>query len=502
MNVASPPSMHPAGEIVAATATNRAHLSRLTKAGRAYRVAKGLYIVGATLPRPDALKHHRFALIAHVWPGAVLVDRTALQGGTPVDGWMFVAHPDPGRAADLHLDGLSISMRVGPGPLPGDIPMPEGLHLSGQARKLVENVARPGQPARGRPTRQTGTTAVEDAIDEMARVGGAGLIAKVLGELDVISGQLPPGPVEVVRAALAAVLGTNKGKRPSSTRLAARLAGEPFDEHRIGMIRDLVSVLNTTAPEPRPASGPPARWEWEPFFEAYFSNYIEGTHFPVEIARSIAIDGVVPPARPADAHDIAATFRIVSNPATSSLSPTSASEFIDLLRDQHATLMAARPDKNPGMFKTLPNYAGGYTFVAPELVVGTLRRGFDLLSGVTDPLHRAVALMLLVTECHPFDDGNGRMARIVANAALTKAGQVRIVIPTIYRNNYLAGLSGVSNGNGSGETLIAVLDFAQRWTASIDWSDYHQANVTLDSVHAYMDAGLADKEHIKLKLPA
>jgi len=359
MNVASPPSTHPAGELVTSTATNRAHLSRLTKAGRAFRAAKGLYIVGATLPRPDALKHHRFALIAHVWPGAVLVDRTALQGGNSVDGWMFVAHPDPGRTADLVFDGLSISMRVGPGPLPGDTPMPEGLHLSGQARKLVENVARPGQPARGRPARQAGTTAVEDAIDEMARVGGAGQIAKVLAELDVISGHLPPGPVEVVRSALAAVLGTNEPKTPTSTRLAARLAGEPFDEHRIGMLRDLVGVLNTTAPEPRPASGPPTRWEWEPFFEAYFSNYIEGTDFPVDIARSIAIDGVVPPSRPADAHDVAATYRLVSDPGTSSLSPTSAAEFIDLLREQHATLMAARPEKNPGMFKTLPNYAGG-----------------------------------------------------------------------------------------------------------------------------------------------
>jgi len=136
------------------------------------------------------------------------------------------------------------------------------------------------------------------------------------------------------------------------------------------------------------------------------------------------------------------------------------------------------------------------------LVIGTLRRGFNLLSGVTDPLHRAVALMLLVTECHPFDDGNGRMARIVANAALSKAGQVRIVVPTVYRNNYLAGLSGVSNGNGSGETLVAVLDFAQRWTAAIDWSDYSGADAILNSVHAYMDAGVADKNNIRLRLPA
>jgi len=69
--------------------------------------------------------------------------------------------------------------------------------------------------------------------------------------------------------------------------------------------------------------------------------------------------------------------------------------------------------------------------------------------------------MLLIGECHPLADSNGRLARIVSNGVLSAAGQVRIVIPTVYRNNYLAGLAWVSNGNGRGESLIAVLRFAQ-----------------------------------------
>lgn len=40
--------------------------------------------------------------------------------------------------------------------------------------------------------------------------------------------------------------------------------------------------------------------------------------------------------------------------------------------------------------------------------------------------------------------------------------------PTGYRNDYLAGLNGVSNRAGQGQTLIAVLDFVQRCTASVD----------------------------------
>jgi Fic family protein len=174
---------------------------------------------------------------------------------------------------------------------------------------------------------------------------------------------------------------------------------------------------------------------------------------------------------------------------------------LDELRDLHRILLAARPEKRPGEFKERRNYAAGYAFVEPDLVVGTLRRGFDVFSSVTDPMQRAVALMLLITECHPFDDGNGRLARIISNGVLTAAGQVRIVIPTVYRNNYLAGLAGVSNGNGRGESLIAVLRFAQKWTAAVDWMAFEATDEQLRRLDAYMDPGLAEASGIRLRLP-
>jgi hypothetical protein len=497
----APAIPHPAGRLVVATPQTKAGLSRQAKAGTAVRVAPNVYIVGATLAPEQSVSHHRAAIINVFWPGAVLSDRTALTGGMPFEGWMFIAHPDPARHSDLELPGVTVSPRVGPGPLPGDMPMPDGLHISGPARRLVENVGIAGRPPRGRPSRQAGTEAVEDEMEKLARHGGAGASQNVLSQLDAIAGQLPAGPVEVVRSRLAALLGSFSGAKPTSERLAARLSGEPYDEHRLAMFRALAELLGDTAPEPRPALGPPERWTWEPFFEAYFSNFIEGTEFGVYEAREIAIDGVIPPERPADAHDVAATYRIVSDPASRALAPASADELLDQLRELHRVLLAARPEKRPGEFKVRRNYAGGYGFVEPDLVVGTLRRGFDLFSSVTDPMHRAVALMLLITECHPFDDGNGRLARIMSNGVLTAAGQVRIVIPTVYRNNYLAGLAGVSNGNGRGESLIAVLRFAQKWTAAIDWMTFEATDEQLRRLDTYMDPGLAEASGIRLRLP-
>ena len=164
--------------------------------------------------------------------------------------------------------------------------------------------------------------------------------------------------------------------------------------------------------------------------------------------------------------------------------------------------MAARPDKHPGELKQRPNYAGGYEFVSPELVAGTLKRGFDTLRQLHDPLARAVAMMALVTECHPFDDGNGRVARLTANAELSAAGEVRIVIPTIYRNNYLSGLGALSNGTGKGEPLVAVLEYAQRWTGMIDWSDYAATNTILATCNAFEDAVQAEAAGRRLQMPA
>lgn len=492
---------HPAGYLQIGSPTTKSHLSRLAKSGRALRIAHGIYVVGASLP-PEALaRHHALAIAALVWPGAVLSDRSGFSGPVPVNGWIFLCHPDPPRASDLSLPGLTISPRIGPGQCPGDIALPGGLFQAGTARSLVENVNRTGRPPADRPARQAGTSAVEDRIDELARTGGAGRIRNVLSQLDVIAAQFDPRAVDLARRRLAAVLGTASGDAPASARLKARLAGQPYDEHRIQLFTALLTTLEHTAPIPVPALGPAQRWQWLPFFEAYFSNFIEGTEFGVEEARRIAIDGFVPAARPADAHDISATYRLVCDPALRSRTPATAGELLDMLRDHHAILMAARPDKRPGLFKETPNYAGGYQFVTPDLLEGTLRRGFTALDTLTDPFQRAVAMMFLLTECHPFDDGNGRISRTFSNAELSIAGQVRIIIPTVYRNNYLAALSGLSNQAGTGQSLIAVLQFGQRWTSRIDWSRFETANELLTSSNAYLDPNLAESTGQRLIFP-
>ena len=460
------------------------------------RLAPGIYAVGATLPPEDVAALHRNAIIGRIWPGAVIRGRSALAGGQLVDGVIYIAHPDPPRKAPLKLPGLTIVAETGPQALPGDMSLPDGIALAGQARTLVENIDIRGRPPRSR----AGTLAVEDQIDTLARRGGPGRIQRVLAELDVIAGSFDPRQIAAVRERLVAVLGTVTTS-PRSERLKARVAGSPYDSHIIEQLEAVLVAISRLAPQPRAAAGDPERWAWLSFFEAYFSNFIEGTEFGVDEARRIAVEGFVPPARPADAHDVAATYRLTSDTADRRRVPVTSDELLALLRVRHEILMAARPDKRPGMFKEEANYAGGYRFVDPDLVEGTLRRGFDRIAAVIDPMSRAVAMMVLITECHPFDDGNGRIARLMANAELDVAGQVRIVIPTSFRNNYLASLTALSSGNGDGQSLHAVMDFAQQWVAHINWATFERADDQLHETYAYLDPAEAEGSGRRLRLP-
>ena len=175
------------------------------------------------------------------------------------------------------------------------------------------------------------------------------------------------------------------------------------------------------------------------FFEAYFSNYIEGTEFTPEEAEEIVFGGRIPAQRRADAHDVLGVWRIVSDLTEMRRVPHSAGDFLDLLRERHAAILAQRPDAAPGQFKTAPNRVGAVEFVRPDAVVGTLERGFEMYRTLDTPFRRAAFIHFLVSEVHPFADGNGRVARMMMTAELVAGNQERIVIPTVYRDNYIAG---------------------------------------------------------------
>ena len=238
-----------------------------------------------------------------------------------------------------------------------------------------------------------------------------------------------------------------------------------------------------------------------PFFEAYFSNFIEGTEFTVAEAERIIYSGAIPADRPADAHDVLGTFGLVSSDEEMRRRPTSLDELLALLRHRHERIMEGRPERRPGQSKERSNRAGSTEFVPPQLVEGTLALGLELLAPLADPFARAAFMMFLVSEVHPFDDGNGRLARVMMNAELHAAGSHRIIFPTVYRNEYLAGLRALTH-NAQPAPLVRILDFAQRYTAQVDFSTLERASPILTATHAFVDPAEALERGIRLTLPS
>ena len=53
---------------------------------------------------------------------------------------------------------------------------------------------------------------------------------------------------------------------------------------------------------------------------------------------------------------------------------------------------------------------------------------------------------------------------------------------------------------GISEPFIRTMDFAQRYVASIDWSDLKNATAQLERTNAFYDPNTADLEGIRLRI--
>jgi len=227
-----------------------------------------------------------------------------------------------------------------------------------------------------------------------------------------------------LNAIVSALLNTHDANVLSSDSARARATGMPFDAKRVELFEILYDKLKDYYfPERTDKNTSEDSFRLFSFFEAYFSNYIEGTKFVIEDAKKIVDTGIAIPKRIKDSHDILGTFQIVSNSHEMSITPVTAEDLISILKRRHLTMMLGRAEEvNAGEFKVQNNRAGNTEFVDFTLVEGTLRQGFKYYAALTDPMAKAVFMMFMISEIHPFTDGNGRISRIMGNAELFKSG--------------------------------------------------------------------------------
>ena len=468
-------------------------VSRQTKAGKLRKLAPRLYTSNLKDAPENIVERNLWPLIAAYLPGALIADRTALENRPAPDGSVFLIAD---HKRDIALPGITLRPRRGPAPLESDRAFIGTLRIASTARAFLENL----RPSRARQSvaRTLSKREIEERLDEIVRQGGEPALQRLRNDARKMARPLSL-TAEFVQldTLIGALLGTRAAALKSPVAIA-RAAGWPYDPPRLALFQRLFAELAGTAPVTRlaPSNESPAL----PFFEAYFSNFIEGTEFAVDEAADIVFKGHIPQARPADAHDVLGTWKVVSDPQEMSRRPRDFAQLLTLLKSRHARIMEGRPEKAPGRFKTDPNRAGATLFVAPELVPGTLAKGYEMYRGLSSPLHRAIFMMFLIAEVHPFADGNGRAARVMMNAELVAAGECRIIVPTVYRNNYLLALKALSQNSIAG-ALARTMDFAQRYTAAIDFTNLDQARQMLTRTHAFADPNEAEASGTRLTMP-
>ena len=474
----------------------KAAVSREVKRGRLRKIGPRLYTPDVEEEPGAVIRRNLWEVVGLLFPDTVVGYRTALEGMPSPEGTVNLVG---GYDRMLKLPGLNVRQIEGAGPVEADARFMGRLWLASPARAMLESL-RPSRAtyagARALPREE-----IERRIERIVRVSGENAANALRDQARAIA---PALAAEAELATLDEIIGAILGSRTGplgSAAAAARGAGEPYDPERIERFQRLHAALLAWVETPREtATVSAAAFQNAAFVDAYFSNYIEGTEFGVEEAIGIVFEGRIPQQRPADAHDVLGTYRIASSRAEMERSAADPrldfEDFLHSLRRRHEAIMAARPDKRPGELKAEANFAGNTAFVAPDLVVGTLRRGFELFRSLQGSFSRAAFMMFLVSEVHPFLDGNGRIARIMTNAELIAEGQHRIIIPTVYREDYLLALRALTR-QGRTDAFLRMLDRAQELVRRIDFADLDHALAVLRRANAF-----AESSEARLVLPS
>ncbi|MBP7781188.1 MAG: Fic family protein [Paludibacteraceae bacterium] len=472
-------------EIVMATSDKSLSQQRtsMIKEGLLRKIAPKIYTTNLE-DNPDVIiRRNVFYILGQLYPQAVISHRSAYELKPTADGDIYLTYS---YSKNISLPGLKVHLMEGPKGTNHDMPFIENLYISSSERRTLENLQK-GR-ARGNSSKCLPRTSIEDFLERMLQVNGESGLNAFRDKARVVAVELEmEEEFETLNHIIGALLSTKPSGILTSKSAKARAQGEPYDSDRVRLFEVLFEALHNL---PLPLIDEPnvenAAFRNFAFFESYFSNYIEGTEFEIEDARTIIETGQPLPARNADSHDVLGTFQLVASRREMRRTPSTSEELIELLQDRHRILMAARPDRNPGMFKMQNNHAGDTHFVDCTLVRGTLRKGYEFYQALEHPFAKALFMMFMISEVHPFNDGNGRISRIMMNAELVAADQSKIIIPTVFREDYLNALRRLTR-KGDPSVVIRALSRVRQFSANITGDNFEVTRKYLESCNAFKD---------------
>jgi hypothetical protein len=126
----------------------------------------------------------------------------------------------------------------------------------------------------------------------------------------------------------------------------------------------------------------------------------------------------------------------------------------------------------PGEYKTMPNnvrLSNGeiFEYAAPEDVLPKMQELLDWYNGVgeQDPIEVAALLHYRFVCIHPFDDGNGRVSRLLLNYHLLRAELPPVIIKSKDKTAYLNALNEADTGDVA--AFIAYIREQMLWSLEL-----------------------------------
>ena len=465
-------------EIIVGSKDKSKETGKLEKEGLIKKIAPRLYTSNMAEASEIIVRRNWYRILSELYPEAFLSHRSALERMPTKESNIYLTY----TYTDItELPGITIHFLKGHAPITDDELFFGNLKASGLARAYLENL----QSSRGTGELKTlSREQLEEKIESFLRVKGENSLNQMRDKAKQIAPKLGMEKEWIaLNELITDMLGTRVSKNLKSPIARARVLGEPIDADRIQLFESFYEELTKREyPDYIDKNKDIKSYQNFAFFEGYFSNYIEGTEFAIEEAKQIISTATPLPARDEDSHDVLGTYQIVSNRNEMSLQPKDANDLLKLLQDRHAVILSARTSKKPGQFR---DRAGNTEFVDWSLVPGTLKRGYEWYSLLQHPFAKAAYMMFMISEVHPFLEGNGIMARVMMNAELGAKGLAKIIIPTVFREDYMGSMKKFTKQR-DGNAYIRMLLKAWEFSSNVYDNDLDKMEKYLINCNAFL----------------
>ncbi len=212
----------------------------------------------------------------------------------------------------------------------------------------------------------------------------------------------------------------------------------------------------------------------------YHSNAIEGNSLTLGETRSLILHGLTSHGKSMrdhldiEGHDEAVKAIADAVERNESLNEVFIRNLHGVLLKQPYEIDAIKPDGEPtkrlisiGKYKTLSNNVRTttgeiYYFTPPDQVKPAMSDLIDWYRRAEKegehPIVIAATFHYRFVRIHPFDDGNGRMARLLMNMILIKHGYTVAVVPIQQRSRYISTLEQADNSEDLSEFIECIAE--------------------------------------------